>query len=118
MGIQKFIESICVQTAVLWSFQQEDGFGNSTFAEPVEIQVRWEEKHELLTDEEGKQFVSRAEIILPIDIKRLDYLYLGTLVEISSESDPKQVEGAHEVKTFTKVPMIKSTTVFVRKAYL
>ena len=118
MGITKFIETICVQTAVHWTNNGTDGFGKTSFALPVEIKCRWVEKDEMSVDDNGKEFVSKAEIIITQDIARTDYLYLGTLVDIASEADPKNVEGANEVKRFTKVPMIKSTTEFVRKAFL
>ena len=118
MSIQRFIESICVQTAVHWSYTGNDGFGEPTFADPVEIKCRWTDYDQINTDNEGRQFTSNAEVLVPQDVKRMDYLYLGTLVDIGSEPDPRKVDNAHAVTRFTKVPMIKSTDEFVRKAFV
>lgn len=118
MAIDRFIEKVCVQTAVLWSYTGKDGFGKSVYDAPVEIKVRWQGSEEVLFDENGRQFTSKAEILLTQDIKMLDCLYLGTLDEISSESNPDNIEEAYSVKKFTKVPMIFSTEIFVRKAFV
>lgn len=118
MSIESFIKTICVQDAVYWEYTGPDGYGGSTYNDPVEVKCRWAEKQQLVTDNVGREFLSNAELLVTQDMKRLDYLYLGTLADIGSEKDPKKVDGAYEIKGFSKVPMIKSTTVFVRKVFL
>ncbi|MFP4047482.1 MAG: hypothetical protein ACLFT4_06950 [Bacteroidales bacterium] len=118
MSIQRFIEKVCVQTAVHWSYTGPDGFGHPTFDDPVEIKCRWEDNDQVLTDNEGRQYESNAEILLTQDVKRMDYLFLGTLTDIDSEQDPQKIDHAYPVLRFSKIPMIKSTDVFVRKAFV
>jgi hypothetical protein len=120
MAISNFIEKVCVQTAVLWSFQGSDGYGGMSFSTPVEIKCRWEEKANLLEDKNGKQFTSKAEILIPqiYLFKEQDFLYLGSLEDVANAANPLTVEKAFEVKVKESIPMIFSTTVFVTKAYL
>lgn len=118
MAIDNFIESVCVETAVLWSYDGPNEFGQASFSAPVEINCRWQDDQKTTKDNDGTEFTSSAEILLTQDVKKGDYLYHGTLDSINNESDPKNVEDAYEIKRFTKIPMIRSTTIFVRKAFL
>jgi hypothetical protein len=121
MSIESFIKKVCVQTAVYWGNPVSDGYGGKTFDAAVEIKCRWEEKLELFTSSNGEQLVSRAVILLTQDVDDGGFLYLGELDTLVSPIDvtkPKTITGAWEIKRFDKIPMIKSTTVFVRKAYL
>ena len=89
-----------LQDATWWAKGAPDGFGGFAFATPVALKVRWEERTELATDEEGNEFVARSRIYLPQDVEVDDYLFLGT----STVSDPRTVEGAHRVRDFRKIP--------------
>ena len=118
MGISKFIEKVCVQTAVYWGSPVEDGQGGMTFADPVEIACRWDISTTVISDSQGREVVSRAIILLTQDVDEEGYLYLGELDDLDSDPDPREVQGAYSIKQFSKVSMIKSTTEFVRTAYL
>jgi len=123
MAITSFIEKVCVQPAVLWSYTgTTDGFGGGEiFFAPVAIKVRWEEEQTITKDSNGLEFVSKATVMIPDsagEVKRKDFLYLGTLQEINNEPNPKNVFSASEIKRFTKVPMIYSNTIFVKTAFL
>ena len=127
MGIEKFIQKVCVQTAVYWGNPQPDGYGGITFDDPVEISCRWDCKRRkeipsLMVVSGGgtEMIVSIAEVLVTQDVDVGGYLYLGDLDDLDSseQDDPKSVEGAYEIRRFDKIPMIKSTTEFVRKAYL
>lgn len=126
MGIDSTVKGFCVQTAVYWGPGVSDGYGGRTFATAVELEppdngVRWDGKYQLITDMNGKEVVSRAEVLLVQDVEVQGWLMLGTLNDIASDeddTDPRTVSGAYEIKAVTKTPMVKSTDVFVRKAYL
>lgn len=120
MAIISFIEKVCTQTAVLWSYQGSDGYGGMSFASPIEIKCRWEETAKILEDNDKKEFVSKAQILIPqkYSFKEQDFLYLGTLISIQSAADPKSVEKAYEVVIKETIPLIFSTSAFVTKAYL
>ena len=106
------------QTAVWWSRNSPDGYGDYDWDDPVEIAVRWEQKSELKVDINGEQFATKAEVLLDTDIVIGDRLLLGDLDDITSASSgPASMEGALEVKAFEKIPSIDGTE-FVRTAWL
>lgn len=124
MGIDKFIKKVCVQTAVYWGSPVDDGYGGRTFADPVEIACRWTDKLRLIGGNE-KELVTKGEVLVTQDLDLQGYLYLGTLedVEVLQDSSgdvisPLDVEGAYIIMAFDKIPMIKSTTIFVRTVFL
>lgn len=118
----KFVESVCVQTAVYWPRPIPDGYGGYSFgsAYPEEISVRWDNVQKYIFSSNGAQIVSIAEILVTQDIEEGGYLYLGTLSDLDSgqEDNPKEVDGAYEIRKVEKTPLFKSTNEFVRTAYL
>lgn len=120
MGIEKFLQSISVQTAVYWGNPTEDGYGGLTFDDPMELAVRWEEKTKAITTDDGEEYVSIAEVIVNQDVDKDGYLYLGSLGDLDSGDleNPEVIIGSYRIRRFDKIPMIKSTTEFVRKVYL
>lgn len=89
-----------------WKRLSQDGFGKSTFEDPVVCKGRWQEQGEMITDTVGKQIFSTAQvfIISSKDIDEGDYVYRG----ISSASDPTQVTGAWEVKRALRTQGIRN----------
>ena len=120
MGIEKFLLSISVQTAVYWANPTKDGFGGHSFDDPVEIAVRWQSTQKLVMGDQGVETLSVAEVIVNQDVVPGEYLFLGELTDLDSdeEDDPKAVTGAYRIIAFEKIPMIKKTDEFVRTAYL
>jgi hypothetical protein len=146
MGIESMISRNCKQTAVYWGTPINNGEGGFTFADPVEIQVRWENKLQLITDNTGNEIVAKSVIYTTQDLEEEGMLCLGTIAELdliagaeitvddeeitvddedvtvddeggSIVSNPKQIEGAFSIKRFDKTPDLKGTE-FIRKAYL
>jgi hypothetical protein len=128
MSIQKFIEKVCVQKALYWAASKDDGFGGHIWDVPVEISCRWEEKIKIVSDTFGKEIITIAEVLVPQDLDVQGILWLGGLEDLlmtedwvrlaSGEIDPMSVDRAFSIKRFDRIPMIRSTTVFVRTAYL
>jgi len=118
MGIEKFIQKIAVQTAVYWGAPQSDGYGGYTFSSPVEINCRWEGVSEVITNKNGKEIVSNAKVLVTTDLDKEGFLYLGTMESGIDYSNPKNIEGAYVIQKIEKIPMIRSTTAFVRIVYL
>ena len=126
MGIISFVESVCVQTAVYWGSPTADGFGGITYADPVELTpedgtgVRWEEKAELITDNKGREIVSKAQIMTNADLEPEGYLYLGHLSDLTNEqkADPRKVPDSWEIKRTDNTPLFRSTDEFVKMVYL
>ncbi len=112
-----FLTSNHNQKIVYWGTPTKDKWGGRTFATPVELDGRWEDRQELFIDSTGRESMSKAFVWLGQDITVEGYLYLGTLASISSAASPKTVDGAYEVRGFTKIPNLKATS-FERKAIL
>jgi hypothetical protein len=117
-AITSFIKKVCKQDAVYWGTPVKDGYGTCAFDAPVEIKVRWEDRIKTITDKDGKETVTGVEVLVTQDLDLGGYLYLGSLDDLDSAAVPSEVEGAFEILSFEKIPMIFSTTEFVRKAYL
>jgi len=120
MGIIKFIESVCVQPAVYWPAPEIDGFGGIDYGSPEQRYVRWEDKAEVVVDSEGREIVSRAEVMTPEDMDIQGKLWLGELTSLSEsqKADPKGIEGAYEIKTKMRSPLFRSIDEFVMMVYL
>jgi len=120
MGIIKFIEKVCAQTAVYWGSPVEDGYGKHTYADPVEIACRWDGIVKVVTDKDGKEIVSRARLLLTQEVDEEGFLFLGNLDDLDSEGeeDPLTVDGAYQIIRLDKTPLFRSTDEFVYEVYL
>jgi hypothetical protein len=120
MGILQFISKVCVQTAVYWGSPTENGFGQKVYADPVEVLVRWTDKTQLIKGSDGKQITCTSEVLVQQDMDLQGLLYLGSLTDFTplELSNPVNLSGVLEIKGFDKIPLLKSTTLFVRNVYL
>ena len=119
MGINQFIERMAKQYAVYWEYSGPDGYGGSNYEDPVEIQVRWQDSTELITDATGKEIVSNAAVWTSEDLNDESVLWLGRLTSLDSDelANPMKVSGTRTIKKFSKIPNM-GLTGYVRKAYL
>ena len=119
-GILKFVEKVCVQTAVYWGNPQADGYGGNTFQTGVEIKVRWDDKTEKIINKYGEETVSKAVVMTPEDKDDGGFLYLGTLASLTVEqrANPKLVSTAYPIQTIERTPLFKSSSKFVYVIYL
>jgi len=101
------------QTATWWARSSVDSYGDPTFAAPVQIPVRWEQRTELFVNARGEEKRSNSIVYLDRDISIGDFLYLGT----STATDPTSVLGAQQVQDFRKVPSLDGSQ-FERRALL
>lgn len=124
MGIERFIQKVCVQTAVYWGNPKDDGYGGFTFDDPVNISCRWEDKIQIVSTMDGQETSSDSEVLVTEDLDYNGYLYLGTLEELLEDyteeelANPMNVPTAKAIISKSKIPMIKSTKEFVRIVYL
>jgi len=118
--IEKFLAKISVQTAVYWGSPTSDGYGGYTYAEPVEIPVRWESSTKVITTPKGAEYTSRAEVIVNQDVDEEGYLFLGTLDDLTEaqKANPRLRDDTWKIVRFDKTPMIFKDDEFVRKVYL
>ena len=104
-----------IHTAVYWGSPVADGYGGQSFADPVELAVRWEDLQEVFTNQNGDEQVSKAFVMLAQAVDLNGFLYLGSLTDLSSadEGDPQIVDDAHLLESVGQVANVKgSETVF------
>lgn len=101
------------QTATYWGSPTPDGSGGHTYASPVALTVRWEQRAMEERSPENQVFVSLAVVYVQEDVDIGGYLYLGTSVA----SDPTSVSDAFEIKQFRKIPNLRGTQ-YERRAIL
>jgi hypothetical protein len=128
MGMENFIARQCTQTCVYWGNPVNDGENHFTFDNPVEILCRWEGKVQIVKDWDAKggEVECVAMVYVLQDLDKEGFLFLGTLDDLLDSSgdssgeyyDPMVLEGAYRIKQFEKIPALKSTTEFIRKAFL
>jgi|AntRauTorcE11897_2_1112592.scaffolds.fasta_scaffold01346_13 hypothetical protein len=118
MSIKRFIKKVCVQTIVYWEFDGVDGFHTPQFLDAVELKVRWDEKAEVITDRDGKEYVSNAQLLTPQDLVEQSYVYLGTLADLPASPNPLETEGAFEIVNMERYPTFRSQTFDVFIAFL
>lgn len=96
------------QTAVWWQRTGRDVTGDPSFADPVEIDCRWDDKQELFVDVNGDEKISRATVYVDRDMSPGDWLKLGEL-ESSTPDDPRDTTGAWEMRDWNKMPNLRAT---------
>lgn len=104
------------QKAIRWPVSKADKGGRSTHTSPVQVNSRWEEHVELVTDPNGEQAVTVVRAFVDVDLNKGDFLKLGTLASGTS-SDPRTVAGALRVLLFKKTPDLTGEE-FLRVALL
>lgn len=112
----RILTKMLVQRAVYWHPTGTDRFGQPTFADPVELAVRWEERRQLFINDEGVEQVSRAIVYVESDVAVRGYLKLGTLLDLSDNA-PLSNDAVFRILVFNKIPTLKGDQ-FLREAML
>lgn len=102
------------QKAVYWAPVDADGRGQTTFADPVEINCRWEETAVEFVNAQGATDTSQVVAYVDRDVEVGGRLKSGTVADLASDVDPT-VDG-YEIKQFSKNPNFKASE-FLRTAY-
>lgn len=133
MGITDFVNRLAVQTVVYWGSPVRNGFGNKTFADPIELSVRYEQAPGLVKEADGQEVVLRSRMFLirdfsegssDVDIDEGGYIYLGELSDIDDSSlgndtsNPASIEGAEVIESIRKLPLLGSTDKFFYRVNL
>ena len=90
------------QVATYWSQTGKDRYGKATFAAPVSVPVRWEDKQQRAVDTKGVEFLSRSTVYVDRDMELGDYIILGTF-----HSSPPV--GASQIRSFGSTPNLQNT---------
>ncbi len=113
MGVAKRFMN---QKAIYWAPSELDRHGKPTWANPIEIDCRWDDMAEEIIGPNGEQILSRAQLIVDRDLELKGKLKLGDL-DSTIEDDPNDNKDAWEIIQVPKTPDRKGTK-FLREAYL
>ncbi len=118
--IIRFVESVCVQTAVYWGSPNPDGYGGYSYDAPVEVLCRWDDKVQMVRDSRGDEVVSNAEIMVAQDLAEGGMMHLGKLTELteSQKNNPLEVPQARIILRLNRVPLFRSKTEFIYTVFL
>lgn len=93
-----------------------DLYGNPQDPIGIEINVRWENKRELFSDEAGEQQISNAIVFMDYDdamsvvfLKIGDFMRLGSNLRLPFNGD-----GSYKIMAFSIVPNIANTKRIVK----
>lgn len=113
------ITKVLKQTAVYWGPPVEDGDGDFTAAEPVEISCRWDNVEGEVDDPRTHDKLDNSVVMVDRDVEVDGRLYLGTLGSLSPGARlfPDRVSGTKRISGFKKIPNFKATE-FYREAHL
>jgi hypothetical protein len=103
-----FTEHNLNQKAIYWGNPQNDGFGGFTYADPIEIDCRWEDEADVYTSKDGSQVGTSSKVRVKQDLEVDAMLLLGLLDDLESANynDPK-VAGAYPIRALRNVPTVK-----------
>ena len=107
------------QTIVYWGLPNPTGYGGFTFASPVEVLGRWEQKSQLFINNAGQESRSIAIVYVDQDVVEGGWLFLGEISDIDSGlvDTPENVPEARQIRGFRKTPNLDAT-LFERKVWL
>lgn len=89
------------QAAMYWAPGTNDGAGGVSYAAPVQIRCRWQNKNDLFRSVDGQERVSSAVVYPDRALKVQGFLLLGTSV---TDSDPRRIADAFEIKQVATSP--------------
>lgn len=114
------------QRAVYWAPVGVDNYGKATYATPVVVRCRWEDRSEEFLTMDGDRAMSTACVYVGQDVLLKGVLYLSLLPTSATDeehlaeidqSDPFAQDGAWEIRKFSKMGNFKCTE-FLREATL
>lgn len=98
-----------------WRVTGNDGFGGDSFASPVLIDGRWEDRQETFYGAlDRRELISKAVVFVDRDMSVGDFLCRGDQV---AQSSPVAVSGALKIQRYEKIPDLRNLDV-VRRTVL
>jgi hypothetical protein len=131
MSLKSQLRRILNQKALYWAPLGDNQFNEKSYALPVVIKVRWEDKREEIVTAMGTRIVSNARLYMGTDVLEGGFVFLllggakppstmtdqALISSIPNSHDPTRVENAREIYKFEKMPDRKVTE-FLRTVYL
>lgn len=97
------------QVGIYWGPPVESGDGDHTFPDPVAIKCRWDDVDGVVSDPRSHDQLTKTQVMVDRDMKLDGYLSLGLLSGLDSDQDPRELDGAHRITGFLKMPNLRNT---------
>lgn len=110
-------DDVYIHTVTYWGAPVLDGFGTRSFAAPVLLKARWEDKTDLTIYKEGEEVNSRAVVYVPSNMAMGGYLAKGDYVTGTPVADPQTIATAYMVQEYKVIPSVDGAET-LRKAVL
>lgn len=95
------------QKATYWAKTGKNGFNEPTFAAPVVVTCRWQDKTDLIRNTQGKEVASSAVVYVDRVLSAEGYLLLGANKNISNVRD----SDAREIIAVNSTPSLNARKV-------
>ena len=102
----RILDRALKQKAVYWARDPDnpvDDFGQPRYDDPIGLQCRWEDTTEEFMDPQGEKKISRARVLVRVDVVPGGLMLLGDVDDLASDADPIEL-GALEIQSFQKSP--------------
>jgi len=113
-----FLKSKLTQTAVYWGTPVKDGYGGFTYAAPIEIKCRWEDKAEIFKSLDGVEKVSNAIVYVDRDLSTEGFMMLGDLDDLDSSQEMPDDKVTYEILKIEKSRALNKKGKYIRKVVL
>ena len=111
MTITPWTSALMVHIATYWApVAANDRFGGVPFLAPVPIVCRWQEVALIFRDSEMREVSSNAIVYSSLLVEVKGYLVNG----ISADADPRNVEGAFEIRRIDLSPTLKQDRTLIK----
>lgn len=95
------------QKAAYWAKATQDGYGDYTYSEPIEINCRWSTKTEMVKNSKGEEVVSTAKVYVDRILEIEGFLSLGELT-VSTPASPESDKNAYAIIRIDEVPNVNA----------
>jgi len=120
-SIARVVLRFTKQVLVYWEKIADDQYGKPTFAQPIEVNVRWEDKEQEVISPDGRKIWSKAYILLIQPLLVGSWVWLGSinqnplhptdawLTQLPTYPNlPTVNQGGREVRLLRTTPDIKN----------
>lgn len=120
-GLSRIVARFANQKLVYWAKAGSDEFGKPTFADPVEVACRWEDKTRMIVLPDERRVMASASILTSTELKAGGLVKKGTLADWkalpSYPKVPTERQGGHEIIHVDGTPDIKAVE-YVYEVYV
>lgn len=112
------VSSWMIHNAVYWSGAESDGYGGSTFDDPIQIKVRWDDLMTISSSPNGSELVSDASVRSLVPLEPGCLIWKGELLDLDSieAAAPLTKKGTKEVISCSAIADLRGEMIYYRSS--